>query len=346
MAARLAATMTDAKTGTDAIDRRGRIALAYREACELELDALKPGNVHRAADGHGMTLTDFMRSAEVSAGPLTEPGLGLGERAHRAVAATREAVGCNTNLGIVLLCAPLVQAALDHCASSGLRERLRGTLRLADARDTDGLFRAIRLAAPAGLGVAELHDVAGPATAPPLEVMGYAKSRDLIARQYVTGYADLFERAVPLLAELEERWGDPTWAAAAVYMDTLQRYPDSHVERKLGPTVAAEVSRRCAPIADALCRAARPEAYREAMARLDRKLKQAGINPGTCADLTVASLLIRRLQPMCSKSVQTATGRRVHHPGPALPESGISIEETLEERRRTCNVSHQQDPGR
>ncbi|RKT47114.1 triphosphoribosyl-dephospho-CoA synthase [Thiocapsa rosea] len=319
MAARLKANMTHAMPG------RSRIARAYREACELELAALKPGNVHRAADGHGMTLTDFMRSAEVSAGPLTEPGLGLGERAFRAVAATREAVGCNTNLGIVLLCAPLVQAALDP-GDSGLRERLRRTLRRADARDTDGLFRAIRLAAPAGLGVAELHDVAGPATAPPLEVMACADSKDLIARQYVTGYADLFERAVPLLVECEGRWGDPAWAAAAVYMDTLQRYPDSHVVRKLGPAVADEVRRRSAPIADALCRAGRPEAFRKTMSRLDREFKQAGINPGTCADLTVACLLIRRLEPLCSMSVQTATERRFRHPGSALPASGISIE--------------------
>jgi len=170
--------------------RRRLIADAYREACGLELAALKPGNVHRDADGHGMTVDDFLRSAEASAGPLTEPGPALGERIYRAVSATRAAVACNTNLGILLLCAPLIQAALDPTGCGGLRRRLVGVLNAADRTDTDWLFRAIRLAAPGGLGVAPEHDVSGEALATPLEVMAAAAYRDQIARQYADGFRD------------------------------------------------------------------------------------------------------------------------------------------------------------
>ena len=47
-----------------------RVAAAYIEACLAELDAPKPGNVHRFAPGHEMSVHDFVRSAEASAGPI------------------------------------------------------------------------------------------------------------------------------------------------------------------------------------------------------------------------------------------------------------------------------------
>ncbi|WP_295390570.1 triphosphoribosyl-dephospho-CoA synthase [uncultured Thiodictyon sp.] len=276
--------------------RRGLIAAAYREASALELEALKPGNVHRQSAGHGMTVADFLLSAQVSAGPLTAPGLGLGERVYRAVVATREAVGCNTNLGIILLCAPLLQAALDPAAPGGLRTRVAAVLQAADRADTQWLNQAIRLAAPAGLGRSARYDVAESATATPLEVMTLAAHRDLIARQYAECFKDLFERAVPLLERLQTRWQDPAWAAVGLYLDFLRRFPDTHIARKLGVDQALAVSRRAAPLAAALNQAARPQPHRAALLTFDRELKNAGINPGTMADLTVACLLIPRLQ--------------------------------------------------
>lgn len=301
--------------------RRRLIADAYREACSLELAALKPGNVHRGADGHGMTVDDFLRSAKVSAGPLTAPGLVLGERIYCAVSATRAAVNCNTNLGILLLCAPLIQAALEPTGRGGLRQRLIGVLSAADRTDTDWLFRAIRLAAPGGLGVAQEHDVSGEARATPLEVMAAAAHRDQIARQYAEGFRDLFERALPLLVGYETRWLDPAWAAAGLYLDFLARYPDTHVARKWGSDQAVAVCRRAAPIAAALAEAARPQVYAEALRALDLEFKTAGINPGASADLTVACLLIRALEPLCCEDLSAADVRRIPGIGPVAPAS-------------------------
>ena len=325
--------MADAATADGrAPDRRSRVAAVYWEVCALELAALKPGNVHRHADGHGMTVADFLRSAQVSAGPLTEPGLGLGERIYRAVAATRAAVGCNTNLGILLLSAPLIQATLDEPPPGTLRERLGRVLAAADRADTEGLFRAIRLAAPAGLGRSDAHDVCAIPGARPLEVMSHAADRDRIALQYATGFADLFERALPLLAGLERRWHSPVWATAGLYMDFLSRFPDTHVARKLGQESALEVCRLAAPVAESLRRAKRPEQCRAGLLALDRRLKEAGINPGTSADLTVACLLIRRLASLCGSlaisSPSTADCRRISHPGPDAPAPGLFAQQT------------------
>ena len=39
------------------------IGLAFRDACLTELDELKPGNVHRHADDHRMSVRDFENSS-------------------------------------------------------------------------------------------------------------------------------------------------------------------------------------------------------------------------------------------------------------------------------------------
>jgi len=77
------------------------IAQSFREACLTELDALKPGNVHRHGDGHGMSAADFEKSAEAAAPVIGQAALSVGARIRLAVEATRGAVGHNTNLGII-----------------------------------------------------------------------------------------------------------------------------------------------------------------------------------------------------------------------------------------------------
>ena len=124
----------------------------YQQACEVELQAFKPGNVSIYSAAHDMTVEDFRLSAEVSASPLCNPAYSLGEKIFYAVKATREAVGCNTNLGIILLCAPLIQA-VEYCKSGiTLRQALNQVLANTTLSDADWTFKAIDLAAPAGLG--------------------------------------------------------------------------------------------------------------------------------------------------------------------------------------------------
>ena len=92
----------------------------YYQACEIELQAFKPGNVSVFSEGHDMTVADFSISAKVSADPISNPDYSLGEKIYFAVKATREAVGCNTNLGIILLCAPLIEAVQNSAKQHSL----------------------------------------------------------------------------------------------------------------------------------------------------------------------------------------------------------------------------------
>lgn len=269
------------------------IAAAYRDACRAELAALKPGNVHAFAPGHGMVVDDFLRSAEASAPAIADPALRVGARVLRAVEATRAAVGMNTNLGILLLAAPLAAAGAAP-GPGDLRARLGRVLAGLDRADAEAVFAAIRRAAPGGLGRAEAHDVHEPARVPLGEAMGAAAQRDRVARQYVTDFADVLGLGVPCLRAARARGGEPAWAVTATYLAFLAAFPDSHVARRHGPEAAERVRARAASL-DPLD-VADPSAHAPCLLALDADLKLEGVNPGTSADLTVATLLAAGLE--------------------------------------------------
>ncbi len=272
-------------------NRGNRIARAYVEACLAELDALKPGNVHRFAPGHGMSMADFVLSAEASAGPIAARGARVGVRIRDAVAATLAAVGQNTNLGIILLSAPLAAAAENEGAA--LRPALAVVLDGLDRADAANVFSAIAAANPGGLGRAEQHDVHAPATATLREAMAEAADRDRIARQYVTSYEDVFALGLPALAAAQRL--DARWSAVAVYLTFLAAFPDTHVLRKFGSATAESIRREAADWLDAFRAAGDPEETTEGLLMWDSELKSRGVNPGTSADLTVATLVASNL---------------------------------------------------
>lgn len=278
------------------------VRIGFVEACLAELDALKPGNVHRHAPGHGMTVDDFVASAKAAAPVIAAPGLRVGERIFRAVQATREAVGQNTNLGIILLAAPLAQAAMDGGLPNGrqagdLRGRLRSVLDGLDVEDARWAFQAIALASPGGLGSAATSDVHGEARVSLLEAMREASGRDRIALAYVTSYEDVFSLALPRLTEGLSRWSDPRLATVYLYMSLLSAFPDTHIARKFGRTQAESVCETAQMFTDLFDEVERMDDVVEELLDLDAAFKSENLNPGTTADLTVATLFA---QALCS----------------------------------------------
>ncbi len=274
--------------------RAERIEAAFRWACLTELDAPKPGNVHAFADGHRMTVDEFVRSANAAAASLSAQGARVGLRIHRAVMATFAAVGTNTNLGIILLCAPLAAAAERDAAN--LRGALHEVLQDLDVDDADLTFRSIVRAAPAGLGHSAQHDVFNPATVSLLEAMSAAANRDMVARQYATDFADIFDLGLPLFESVSQSKGDAKWATLATFLGFLSAFPDSHIARKLGAETANCVQRAALNFAAMLQAAEQPNQVLPALLTWDAALKAKAINPGTTADLTVATLFAHRLR--------------------------------------------------
>lgn len=271
-----------------------KIAAAFKAACLDELDAPKPGNVHIFADGHRMTASEFHRSATAAAEAISVAGARVGARILAAVEATLTAVGANTNLGIILLCAPLAAAA--DVDPPDLRTALAHVLESLDVEDASLAFRAIVRASPAGLGRAQRHDVFEPATVTLRHAMAEAAHRDRIAYQYVSTFEDIFGRGEPLLEAALSRAMQPGWATLAVYLGFLSAFPDSHVVRKHGATAAEEIRRNSLPFYTRLQSSESPAYLLPDLLAWDRSLKERDLNPGTSADLTVATLFTHRLR--------------------------------------------------
>ena len=272
-----------------------QLASAFRTACVSELEALKPGNVHIFADGHGMRVQDFLRSAEAAAAFIAKPELSVGQRIQFAVYASCKEVGCNTNLGIVLLCAPLIHARL-HGPHAGLRENLEQVLHELTVTDATMAYAAILRANPGGLGSSAEHDVHAAPAVTLLQAMRAAEMRDRVAWQYANGFADIFDFDLPHYVMALQRWQRPAWAVTLLHLGFMARHPDSHIVRKYGEETGRKVQEEAARHEQALLALDNPKTYQRSLLQFDADLKLRGLNPGTSADLTVATLLAESLQ--------------------------------------------------
>ena len=271
--------------------RQLAVSAAIRCACRFDVLASKPGNVSIRSHGHGMTPADFLASATVVAPQLAQQHRSVGEGIYAAVTASVAVARCNTNLGIVLLGGPLARAALLRKRGEDLRERLRAVLDGLSLSDSSRVFAAIRLASPGGLGGSGQEDVANEPTLALKDVMRLAAVRDRIAYQYASDFDDIFTLGLPLLRLYRERWRSIMWASTGLYLALLGRYPDTHIERKHGAKTAEEVRRAARELESGFKVCENPQAFATELRAFDRELKNEGVNPGTSADLTVASVL-------------------------------------------------------
>ena len=271
-------------------------------ACVVEASAPKPGNVSPDRPFADMTYEDFVASAaairEPFSGATTRP---VGETIRLAAEATSRCTSANTNLGIILLLAPLARATAYFVRAHdptregdlrNLREELEEVLAETTVGDARDVYYAIRLANPGGLGRATEQDVAHEPTVTLLEAMRLAADRDGIAREYATTFATTFETAVPAL--LRARRDSLHWRDAVVetYLTIVAAGPDTHVARRGGKRLAGEVARmaRAALAAGGV----RSDAGRRAIDAMDDSLRDPAnlANPGTSADLTAAAIFV------------------------------------------------------
>jgi triphosphoribosyl-dephospho-CoA synthase len=258
-------------------------------ACLWEAIASKPGNVHRGADFDDVTFGDFATSA-VLIGPIVAEAAarGVGATVLDAVRVTREAVGTNTNLGMLLLLAPLCAVPRDE----PLRPGVARVLAELTPDDAARVYEAISLARPGGLGEAQAMDVAGPPPASLLAAMRLAAERDLVARQYAGDFADVFDHVATPLVEACRGGLCLTEAIIATFVRRLAAEGDTLIARKCG----VETSQRAATLAAQVLAAGPPgdENYQAALADLDFWLRSDGHrrNPGATADLIAAGLFV------------------------------------------------------
>lgn len=269
------------------------IGRAAQAACLLEVASPKPGNVNRCFDFTDTTFDDFLMSA-VMIGRCMEEAQhnSVGETISRAVQSTCRVVPRNTNLGIILLFTPLAKAYGEGEFRQSI-QRVLGSLTIEDAR---GVYRAIRMASPGGLGKVSNYDVTDNVDITLLEAMSMARERDAIAREYVTDFAITFEWGWPSLESFLKEGYDFSEAIVQTFLTILAEVPDTLIARKKGRQGAWDVSCKAADVLQA--GGISSAGGREAIKRLDAYLRSDGntLNPGTTADLTAAAIFVFLLQ--------------------------------------------------
>lgn len=258
-------------------------------ACLWEAMAPKPGNVHRGADFDDVTFNDFATSAVIVGQVLAEAAeRGVGQAILESARLTRAAIGSNTNLGMLLLLAPLAAVPREREIRSGVSEVLAAL----NQGDAAAIYEAIALSQAGGLGKAEEMDVRGPAPESIIEAMRLAAGRDMVARQYAEDYVDMFEVVIPSLVSAIQRGLTLTQAIVDTHVRMIAQFGDSLIARKCGQAV----SQQAAAIASQVLAAGSPgeEAYHEALGDFDFWLRSDGHrrNPGTTADLIAAGLYL------------------------------------------------------
>lgn len=273
-------------------------------ACLLEVRSEKPGNVTPAMAFADTDAADFERSAEaVSAVLRNADRHSVGTSILRSIEATRQVVNTNTNLGIVLLLAPLAAVPAEYSLPVGILPVLQ-QLSVQDASDA---FAAIRLAAPAGLGEAETQDVAAPPTETLTQCMTLAAERDLIARQYRDGFEDVLNAGLRWLQQTASWQENQHLRVAFVALRLMQRFGDSLIARKAGESASRDVARRAAAVLDSGWPVA--AAGRDLYAEFDAHLRSDGnrLNPGTTADMIAAILFAALRGRMIIPTAQTTS---------------------------------------
>jgi triphosphoribosyl-dephospho-CoA synthase len=276
------------------------IATAAQLACLLEASAPKPGNVSPGRHFADARYEDFLASAAAIGGPLATIGeQSLGATIDLASEATAAWTRSNTNLGIVLLLAPLAHAAHRIAASApikidytALRDALRELLDETTVDDARAAYAAIRRTAPGGLGRAEAQDVANQPTVTLLEAMELAVDRDGIAREYATGFETTFTVGAPALDAA--RTAGLSWDDAVVetFLTIVANGADTHIARRGGVDLADAVTNRArAALAQG---GVRSSAGRRAIEEMDAALRRDSnlANPGTSADLTAGAIFV------------------------------------------------------
>lgn len=257
-------------------------------ACTWEVLARKAGNVCPGREFPDLTVADFLKSAAAIAPILDQaPTQPLGVTILRCIEATRKVVNTNTNLGIVLLLAPLASVRLDQPLQAGLARVLARTT----VEDSRNVYAAIRHAKPGGLGTAPEQDVKGEPTLPLRDVMALAKERDSIAAEYA-GEFGLVELLTIHLEQFTHRFRTIERAIVDTQITWLSLEIDSLILRKFGTTMAQEVQANAALIGQ-LGWLDAPEG-RHAFLDFDAWLRSDNHarNPGTTADLIAAALYV------------------------------------------------------
>lgn len=266
-------------------------------ACIIEVNASKPGNVHRGADFDDVKLIDFLVSA-VAMGQAIDSShdVGYGETVLRVARQTMKVANSNTNLGMNLLITAMAKALMgcDVRPKKLMTQTMSTFLQTLTLEDSQKVFEAIRLMKPGGMGSHDEHDVANDATTSLVEAMRLAADRDAVAAQFVTDFEQVISDVPQKIVRGIEIFNSLMPATVYAFVSLMAEQPDSLIVRKCGLATAEKSQILAVKALDEIENDASLESFWRSVSELDFWLRSDGHrrNPGTSADLVAAGLFV------------------------------------------------------
>jgi triphosphoribosyl-dephospho-CoA synthase len=249
-------------------------------AMMLEVTAYpKPGNVDRCHDYPETRLEHFLASTIFARPALDEAETGrgrIGEIIRHAVRDTNCHKGGNTHFGAFILLIPLVYGKDIPGALAAIGKT--------DTNDAVAFYKAFALTA-VKMNAADDLDVNDPHALTLirdrdlslLDIMQHSAAHDMVAREWVTGFL-LVRRGADLLHQL----GPGRQSIVDAFMTLLATEPDTFIIKKHGPEEARETMMRARDVLDG----------KLSIREFDEECIRRDINPGSLADIIIASIYI------------------------------------------------------
>ena len=274
-----------------------QVKMAFEYACKLDVFSVKPGNVFHGYPAYGMTHKDFLQSSMACSDVICEQNMDIGEKILECIKSSMDVVGCNTNLGIILLCVPIVEALYMDKDHKFHQNNLKEVISSINEKQTKNIYKAINLAKAGGMDSKDKFDLNNNKSKDftLLEAMNFASSYDYIAGEYSNNFDNIINTISVNWRKYFKLMGNGESATTATFLKLISSNPDSLIARKHGLDKAKEVSERFVTIADEYCASKNPNNLNNELLLLDSELKIQGLNPGTTADVVVASIFLNRL---------------------------------------------------
>ena len=274
-----------------------QVKMAFEYACKLDVFSIKPGNVFLDHPAYGMTHKDFLQSSMACSDIICEQNIDIGEKILESVKASIDVVGCNTNLGIILLCSPIVEAIYLDNEHKLQQNNLKKVIDRIDLKQTKTIYKAINLANAGGMGLKDKFDLNAKKSSDFTlsEAMNFASSYDYIANEYTNYFNNIINTISLNWRNYFKLMGNAECATTATFLKLISSNPDSLIARKYGLDTAIEVSGKFKALSDEYCELKNPNIINNKLLLLDSELKIQGLNPGTTADVVVASIFLNRL---------------------------------------------------
>lgn len=249
-------------------------------AMMLEVTAYpKPGNVDRCHDYPGTSLEHFLASVILSRPSLelaSEPGAAVGAIIHDAVTRTNVHSGGNTHFGAFLLLVPLIMGGDIPGAITITRSTT--------VEDAVEFYKAFGMTQVRVLS-SDTIDVNDPGALETIrrqnltlfDIMGHSAVNDMIAREWVNGF-----KKVRVGADLLKKNGSGRSSIVLTFLDLLADEPDTFIAKKHGRDIAEKTMEKAREVRNGS----------QNLAIFDRACIDAGINPGSTADILIGALYI------------------------------------------------------